>query len=114
MFCGECGRAVGTRTAQAVHPDSGMPLQATAENGAPRSGPQHRDTVILEPLGDSFPELSNELAGLHQQVDENATPEPASAAGPETPVPVDPGVEQDLAPEVVEEDLAEQAAPAEP
>jgi hypothetical protein len=119
MFCGECGRAVGTRAAQAVHPDSGMPLQARADEGARRSAPQHRDTVILEPLADSFPELSSELATLSaaDKASEPPTVAPAPAAPtPVAPAPVDPGVEQDLSPEVVEEDIAapEQRAPSEP
>jgi hypothetical protein len=70
MFCGECGRAVGARAAQTIHPDSGMPLHAEAADSAAQTltaGP--RDTVILEPLRDDFPELESELDALVESVD---------------------------------------------
>jgi hypothetical protein len=82
MFCGECGRAVATRMAPPVHPDSGMPLEGTAGRVA-RSGA--RDTVILEPLTEALPEFESGVE-----------------AGPE--------LEQDLPPEVVAEELAEENA----
>ena len=101
MFCGECGRAVGTRTAEVVHPDSGMPMAATSGGAhaasespiaaAPVS--RGRDTVILEPLDSSYPELESEL---------DASADPAE---------VETGVEQDLPPEVIEEERVEAAQP---
>jgi hypothetical protein len=101
MFCGECGRAVGTRAAEVMHPDSGMPMPA-ATGGAHAASPsptagapivRGRDTVILEPLDGSYPELETEL---------NA---PANSAEGDT------GVEQDLPPEVIEEERVEAAKP---
>jgi hypothetical protein len=47
MFCGECGRAVGARTVELRHPDSGMPLESVP-SVAPQASQQ--DTLIIEPL----------------------------------------------------------------
>lgn len=112
MFCGECGRAVGTRAASAVHPDSGMPLSSSSPGeSAPTRAPQHRDTIILEPLGDSYPELESQLDSASPATDEREPePQPQPVVGPE--------IEQDLSPDVVEEELnaapqvAETSAPA--
>ena len=86
LFCGECGRAVGTRTATVVHPDSGMPVErAEPDERLPRSAPRAGDTAIIEPLlRAELPELESELPG-------------------------DESVEQDLPPEVVAEEEAEEA-----
>jgi hypothetical protein len=101
MFCGECGRAVGTRVALTVHPDSGMPIQSSAGGGAPTPSSGSRDTVILEPLTDSYHELESEFASA----------DPADPSDPSESA--DPGdsdvVEQDLPPEVIEEERAESA-----
>jgi hypothetical protein len=101
MFCGECGRAVGTRAAEVLHPDSGMPLPAATGGAHAASEPaaaavpvaRGRDTVILEPLDRSYPELESELDA------------------PADPAKVDAGVEQDLPPEVIEEESVEAARP---
>lgn len=82
LFCGECGRAVAPRTAQVVHPDSGMPLEATAGRAAVSGG---RDTVILEPLTQALPEF-------------------------ESKADVAADVEQDLPPEVVADELTDDRA----
>jgi hypothetical protein len=92
LFCGECGRAVGSRSAQTLHPDSGMPVDSA------------RDTAIIEPVVRStLPELETELPFLPESVAQpkvTTQPEPAAE------------VEQDLPPEVVaEEAMAEPAAP---
>jgi hypothetical protein len=109
MFCGECGRAVGTRAAQVVHPDSGMPIQTSSNGSPPGTSPGSRDTVILEPLTNSYPELESDLAPLEQAG-------PVDAVDPVGPVdPADPDVvEQDLPPEVIEAERAESAALAVP
>jgi hypothetical protein len=85
MFCGECGRAV---TARAVHPDSGMPVEASAGRASASGG---RDTVILEPLTAALPEFDASGA--------------VDASSP------DAVIEQDLPPEVEAQERAE-AAPS--
>jgi hypothetical protein len=87
MFCGECGRAVAPRAAQAVHPDSGMPLESSGGRAAMSGG---RDTVILEPLTRAIPEFesADAVASSH----------------------IDAGLEQDLPPEVEAQELAEAKA----
>jgi hypothetical protein len=89
MFCGECGRAVMSRAAQAVHPDSGMPIDAAGGRASASGG---RDTVILEPLTAVLPEFDAEVGSASD----------SAIAGE-----VAPDVEQDLPPEVVAEELAE-------
>jgi hypothetical protein len=90
LFCGECGRAVGIRTAKTLHPDSGMPLEPEAavssadDDAAPIVVASPRDTAIIEPLQrGKLPELETEIPFIRA---------PA----------VD--VEQDLSPDVVEEE----------
>jgi hypothetical protein len=100
MFCGECGRAVGTRAALVVHPDSGMPIQSSSSGGSPTASTGGRDTVILEALTDSYLELQSDLA----------SPVPADPADPNDPDEV----EQDLPPEVIEEERAESGGLAAP
>ncbi len=98
LFCGECGRAVGNRTAKTLHPDSGMPIEvAEPVSTEPVSTepvstePVHtdpRDTAIIEPVvRGKLPELESELpdppvagaAPLHQAPDELAdAPEPVA------------------------------------
>jgi hypothetical protein len=84
LFCGECGRAVTPGAARAVHPDSGMPMEATAGRAAVSGG---RDTVILEPLTQALPEFESKADVALE-------------------------VEQDLPPEVVADELAEDRAAA--
>jgi hypothetical protein len=121
MFCGECGRAVTSRTAQAVHPDSGMPVEVSSAHGVATGA---RDTVILEPLTASLPEFESEFGEVQDAavVPEQAAPEPASvvaAAADEESTDIESAeaesadVEQDLPPEVVAEELA-QAEPKRP
>jgi len=117
MFCGECGRAVGARATGARNPDSGMPVAQPLQRGS-QSGA--RDTVILEPLT-AIPEhehpiedaaLVAEVAPVAPSAEPApvAAAMPAEAAGEPEPDPeADVEVEQDLPPEVVEEDLAAQA-----
>ena len=89
LFCGECGRAVGTRSALTLHPDSGMPVDAEGAKEPEarrnvRTNP--RDTAIIEPVVRSqLPELETELPFL-----------PASR-----------DIEQDLSPEVLEAESAD-------
>jgi len=111
MFCGECGRAVGTRTAKTVDPDSGMPVGGSTESAAyapaaeassdaaPAATQERdsvvvteaRDTAIIEPIiREALPELETELSS-------------APAVDPDE-------IEQDLPPEV----LAAEAEAAEP
>jgi hypothetical protein len=102
MFCGECGTAVGTRAAKTLHPDSGMPVNSSAEQ-QPLSEARSvaiavadpRDTAIIEPfLRDRLPEFETELP-----------PAPVEDPAVEDE-PVE--IEQDLPPEVVdEEDVAD-------
>jgi hypothetical protein len=121
MFCGECGRAVGARAAESRHPDSGMPvpqpLQRAAQGGA-------RDTVILEPLA-SIPEHEHPIedaAAVGEVAPAVEVVPPEEVVPAELPVavlsaeaesepdpPTDAEVEQDLPPEVVEEDVAAEA-----
>jgi hypothetical protein len=93
MFCGECGRAVVARAPQAVHPDSGMPMEVSLGRASVGGG---RDTVILEPLTETLPEFE-------------AGPEPDRIANDEIAGDT-PDVEQDLAPELVEQDVRATAA----
>jgi hypothetical protein len=95
LFCGECGRAVGTRVVRTVNPDSGMPESVRPDNVALDDRPeaespesddqpdslrlQSRDTAIIERITpERLPELESELT---------ANPEPAerseSVAGSE-------------------------------
>ncbi len=99
LFCGECGRAVGARVASALHPDSGMPVDAPAPHDANDpvviAGP--RDTTIIEPVvRNTLPELETQV-GL-------------------APVSAEPnGIEQDLSPDILaEEAVADGAATEEP
>jgi hypothetical protein len=95
MFCGECGRAVGSRPVQALHPDTGMP-QAQPGSGSSAAG--SRDTVIIEPIRmERLPEFESELSLA-------ADPAPAVEVDEREPEP-EPGVEQDLPPELIAEEL---------
>jgi hypothetical protein len=136
LFCGECGRAVGTRTARTVNPDSGMPIHGAdtttpdgsdaqpanelAERSAERPAMQ-RDTAIIEPVvRDRLPELENELPELENELpehpdapDSDGLPEaiePAAGEADAAETPEQDDVEQDLPPEVVAEEAAESAA----
>ena len=105
MFCGECGRAVGTRAVQAVHPDSGMPITETATNGSAPMVAGSRDTAIIEPLTQQLPEFEAEIPSGVAPDSQNEVPPvtndiPALFGSQEQ-------VEQDLPPEVV---AAEQRA----
>jgi hypothetical protein len=101
LFCGECGRAVGIRTARTLHPDSGMPVEPAsgAADSSTEASPERdavsvapvvvataRDTAIIEPvLRGKLPELETEIPFIREP-----TPE----------------VEQDLPPDVVAEEAA--------
>ena len=86
LFCGECGRAVGTRATRPLHPDSGMPVDAAAESAVVRKlRPVRDDTAIIEPVVRSeLPEPETKLPFL----------------------PVSEDIEQDLPPEVMEAEIA--------
>jgi hypothetical protein len=85
LFCGECGRAVGTRSAKTLHPDSGMPVEAPESAASELPPSNSSDTAIIEPLTRTLlPELESELA-------DSAESE---------------AIEQDLPPEVIEAELA--------
>jgi hypothetical protein len=85
LFCGECGRAVGTRSAKTLHPDSGMPVEAPESAASELQPSNSSDTAIIEPLTRTLlPELESELA-------DSAESE---------------AIEQDLPPEVIEAELA--------
>jgi hypothetical protein len=102
LFCGECGRAVGLRSAKTLHPDSGMPVdgpgsgtsEQVVEAGAVLTDEADvaviqtdpRDTAIIQPVvRDKLPELETEL--------------------PATPA-TDDEIEQDLPPEVIAAEIA--------
>lgn len=101
LFCGECGRAVGNRSARTLHPDSGMPVDSgePGENPAAAAGTHAggtnvavqtdpRDTAIIQPIvRDGLPELETEIPFL----------------------PVSDEVEQDLPPEVLEAEAEAEA-----
>jgi hypothetical protein len=124
LFCGECGRAVGTRTARTLHPDSGMPVEpaqsgtdAQPETGSPRTDGDEvqvvvaspRDTAIIQPVvHGALPELETEIPFIRQTaVRELDFPEPANPE-PSIPEPAA-DVEQDLPPAVLaEEQLADE------
>jgi hypothetical protein len=134
MFCGECGRAVGTRTTRIVDPDSGMPVGGSAIVGpateaaveapsAAKPAPDAvvvvespRDTAIIEPiLRGALPELETELPPAPAAGPHDAAAEPEAThgveAGDEPEQSDEPDdIEQDLPPEV----LAAEAAAAEP
>lgn len=60
IFCGECGRSVGTRTATVVHPDTGMPVSTPVAANPSESAlaRESRDTAIIQPIEqDVAPEL---------------------------------------------------------
>jgi hypothetical protein len=109
MFCGECGTAVGTRTARTVHPDSGMPVDSSDQQPGDAVSTvvatDPRDTAIIEPiLRDKLPELETELPPApaeHDVVEDEAARD--KTGGDESIE-----IEQDLPPEVVdEEDVAD-------
>jgi hypothetical protein len=92
MFCGECGRAVGTRAALILNPDSGMPIDAP-----PGPLSTSRDTAIIEPVvRTTLPELATELPFLPEHAEQPAHPE-------------QPEIEQDLPPEILEAEAAADA-----
>jgi hypothetical protein len=108
LFCGECGRAVGTRSARTLHPDSGMPvesaqpsadappearLEKAEDDDAPVVVASPRDTAIIQPVvRGRLPELETEIPFIREPVSR----EPAA------------DVEQDLPPAVLaEEQLAD-------
>jgi hypothetical protein len=97
LFCGECGRAVGARSAKTFHPDSGMPVSApesVAAPSAPRAPANPSDTAIIQPIvRGRLPELESEL--------------PQPVASERTDPVASERIEQDLPPEVV---AAERAA----
>ena len=73
LFCGECGRAVGVRTAKALHPDSGMPVDSSggADESTPVVVAAPRDTAIIEPVvRGTLPELATELPFLREPATE--------------------------------------------
>ena len=103
LFCGECGRAVGVRSAKTLNPDSGMPVDAP-DSGASAQSEQAgavlideaiqtdpvqtdpRDTAIIRPVvRDKLPELETELPAVPDVEDE---------------------IEQDLPPEVIAAEIA--------
>ncbi len=94
MFCGECGHAVGVRTGTAMHPDSGMPFERPQGHAASAGS---RDTLIIEAGLDGLPEFESEIL-------------PGFSAGSLLGAGPLPAVEQDLAPDLVEEDAVEEAA----
>jgi len=117
LFCGECGRAVGVRTARTFHPDSGMPVDAggAAPETEPKAAPatedavpvtddvvhvvaSPRDTAIIEPVfRNKLPELTTEIPFIRP---------------PAVTVPPAAEVEQDLPPEVLVEEAMAPADPA--
>ena len=118
MFCGECGRAVGARTTEVRHPDSGMPMTGSLQRSV-ASG--QRDTVILEPL--VIPEHESPVVDDAPVVEEPVAEAPVAEApvepsffAPEQVRDVVPGaqveVEQDLPPEVIEDEAAIPESPA--
>jgi len=113
MFCGECGRAVGLRSVGAVHPDSGMPVAPSSASAPVASS---RDTVILEPITKAFPELESELEPqAHVAREPEEVPKVYQLDEVDDVYPVDEveDVEQDLAPEIVAEELsADHESPA--
>ncbi len=115
LFCGECGRAVGTRTVTAVHPDSGMPVEATNDPASEATGdtpPRSGDTAIIEPLlRDQLPELESALPEPPAPADE---PDVDGAEVDDFDEASEEAVEQDLPPEVVAEEEAEDQAEPEP
>jgi hypothetical protein len=88
LFCGECGRAVGNRTAKTLHPDSGMPIDVAEPISTEAVHTDPRDTAIIEPVvRDKLPELESELpeppvaneGEQHQTSDAlGASPEPVA------------------------------------
>jgi hypothetical protein len=122
LFCGECGRAVGVRTAKTFHPDSGMPFDAARETesgAAPETEsdaatateddvpppadvvhvePSPRDTAIIEPVfRHKLPELTTEIPFIRPPV---------------VRVPPAVDVEQDLPPEVLVDEAVPSPDPA--
>lgn len=128
LFCGECGRAVGTRTARTLHPDSGMPVEPalSGTDAQPDAGSERadgdeirivvaspRDTAIIQPVvRRALPELETEIPFIRQtairerDIPEPDIPEPVVAESVIAEPPAD--VEQDLPPAVLaEEQLAD-------
>jgi hypothetical protein len=120
LFCGECGRAVGTRTARAVNPDSGMPAVTPAEPagvpavtpGEPAEVPAEaqvagpiapRDTAIIE-LG-----LLSELPELETEFDIEPGVGFAGLAASSSGNDLGDAIEQDLPPELLAEEAAHAA-----
>jgi hypothetical protein len=134
LFCGECGRAVGVRTARTFHPDSGMPLDAApeaesvaapeTESDAPTASedavpapadvvhvePSPRDTAIIEPVfRHKLPELTTEIPFIRPPV---VRVPPAVEVPPTVDVPPAVDVEQDLPPEVLVDEAMPPPDPA--
>jgi hypothetical protein len=121
MFCGECGRAVGTRTATVVHPDSGMPVAGSDASSVGEFAPvvtDARDTAIIEPIvRDRLPELETELPPAAPDLPDEpeiaepeAEPAEAELAEAELAEPEPAVIEQDLPPDVVAEEAAQESA----
>ncbi|HEY5230856.1 MAG TPA: hypothetical protein VIJ11_08200 [Galbitalea sp.] len=98
LFCGECGRAVGIRTAKTLDPDSGMPVDSAA-GSTPVVVAAPRDTAIIEPVvRATLPELETELPFLPEPAPATA-PATATATTTTTTTTTTDEIEQDLAPE---------------
>jgi hypothetical protein len=111
MFCGECGTALGTRTARTLHPDSGMPVDSSAEEQPVHEArpvaiavADPRDTAIIEPiLRDRLPELETELVPAPtSDRDDSGQDEPVQDELVQDDSADE--IEQDLPPDVVEEE----------
>jgi hypothetical protein len=97
MFCGECGRAVGARTVELRHPDSGMPLEPASPSAQQSS---QQDTLIIEPI--DLQSLDPERPDLRPlEWSESPEPQPALVE------PDSAELEQDLPPDLEFPDDAE-------
>ena len=127
LFCGECGRAVGIRSAKTLHPDSGMPVDAPdSVQAVEQAVEQALETgVVLTDAGHVEAEQAEDASDTAVQTDSRDTAiiEPivrAQLPELETELPALPGgddeIEQDLPPEVIaaEVEEAENAAAEEP
>jgi hypothetical protein len=100
LFCGECGRAVGVRSAKTLNPDSGMPVDepgsveaeqavpagtVLTDEAQPAEGAQTdpRDTAIIQPVArDRLPELETELpeaSAAEEDIEQDLPPDAIAA-----------------------------------